>query len=1139
MLNLEKALTSVDLDTLNEIIISAQQKAYMYKHQQNRTTLSEDEIMSRFKNAFKAFTKRSMDTPRYVCALCERLLYRRSVSEFNKLKARLDIPIWRDLMAHLEKHNITQQYICHYCEKKFRDGLIPAYCILNDRIVHDPPEVISCLNQFEKILIQRAKAFQTVVTMKPVSNKKLPHRQMVQKVKGRTFHLPLPLQETLNKICPDTDPINTNHELYFIRVRGIPTKSKMIWEEMVDVNKVFDALVWLKEHNPLYSHIVLPNTCKEFYLQTSLLFDPEFEVQETENATESDLDDKRESSSKSPTQENNVNATLNNERKAMLTQVLEENNDDYYEQYTIYPLYEKKLCKTDTALYQMLKIADLPLDNREASLDLLCFPDLFPLGINGRHQARRVKLHDHEFDKCCLMSKHPQFRLNIQFVFFLYNLYTFRQINRGIYSKLCTTKRYTASEYLEALHTDVLESDLSTIFATIRNTEQYWRIPRSNLRCMTQEYGPATWFVTWSPAEWLMPDLAAYLREVNGWPDDSTPISVLVAKDPVSTSRFLDNKFKAFLDFICSKDNPIGKVAHYFWRREYQGRGIQHFHLLIWIEGAPIIGKSSVEEVSQFILQHITCEMPDPKISPLLYRRVNTHQRHKHNDYCLRSKKVGRKTIRVCRFGFPRPVTEKLILKDVISSIAGRKRLKHRSRLYHVPRKHNEININDYHPVLLTVLEGNVDIQYVSETSTLLTWYITKYVNKPGKCEISDAVLDSKNKKKKSLRQELWNFTLRATSNRECGSLEACDGMCGIPLWGTDSKTTIKWLDVNQIRRRKVKTYKEIEAHDGDSTNIFCPSIIDEHYPRRPKELESMFLYEFVQWYDILKNKPRGKNIEYYTMENGYYLKRRQRGCLINHYKYNVNTQPENYFFSLLLMFKPWRKIEDLKDGCDTYTEAFHKGKLYLTEALQYHEKLEEVQKAFETAKQLVDQYLNDLEKQHESQDDPDNPIGVQNIEAGEAMQDFKDLGDKLDQEIDVSEMISNMNADQRRIFDRVINAVTISPDDEQFKQLLLYVSGEGGTGKSFLIKTIKCWIKQNLNKDTAVTAPTGIAAFNIAALTNHRQYQLPVEHGDQSPKYTLLSDHVLKVLRADLKDNQKLNQCQLKWLIFKKKKYN
>jgi len=45
------------------------------------------------------------------------------------------------------------------------------------------------------------------------------------------------------------------------------------------------------------------------------------------------------------------------------------------------------------------------------------------------------------------------------------------------------------------------------------------------------------------------------------------------------------------------------------------------------------------------------------------------------------------------------------------------------------------------------------------------------------------------------------------------------------------------------------------------------------------------------------------------------------------------------------------------------------------------------------------------------------------------------------------------------------------------------------------LIKTVKCWIKQNLNKDTAIAAPTGIAAFNIDDLIIHRLL-LPVEHG-------------------------------------------
>ncbi|XP_067216237.1 uncharacterized protein [Linepithema humile] len=128
-------------------------------------------------------------------------------------------------------------------------------------------------------------------------------------------------------------------------------------------------------------------------------------------------------------------------------------------------------------------------------------------------------------------------------------------------------------------------------------------------------------------------------------------------------------------------------------------------------------------------------------------------------------------------------------------------------------------------------------------------------------------------------------------------------------------------------------------------------------------------------------------------------------------------------------------------------------------------------------------------------------------------MQDFKDLGDKNIKDINVSEMIAKLNIDQKRVFDRVI---TIIGSDKSI--LRFYVSGEGGTGKSYLIKTVKCWIKQNLKKDTAVAAPTGIAAFNIDGLTVHRLLQLPVEHGN-TPKYKRLKANRYKLLRAELKD--------------------
>jgi len=66
-------------------------------------------------------------------------------------------------------------------------------------------------------------------------------------------------------------------------------------------------------------------------------------------------------------------------------------------------------------------------------------------------------------------------------------------------------------------------------------------------------------------------------------------------------------------------------------------------------------------------------------------------------------------------------------MRDVVSLIAGRKQLKHKSRFYDLPRIDIEIGINNYNPILLTAWEGNMDIQFIGEKSSLLTLYITKY----------------------------------------------------------------------------------------------------------------------------------------------------------------------------------------------------------------------------------------------------------------------------------------------------------------------------------------------------------------------------------------------------------------------------
>ena len=114
---------------------------------------------------------------------------------------------------------LSDGYVCHYCIDKFCQGTLPARCVLS---FHAIPKEIPDLNYYKKLLIQRAKAFQVVLRMNPVGGKKLPPSHLINKVRGSTFHLPLPLEETLKCLPSPTQPILAYGEL-FVLLRSIPT----------------------------------------------------------------------------------------------------------------------------------------------------------------------------------------------------------------------------------------------------------------------------------------------------------------------------------------------------------------------------------------------------------------------------------------------------------------------------------------------------------------------------------------------------------------------------------------------------------------------------------------------------------------------------------------------------------------------------------------------------------------------------------------------------------------------------------------------------------------------------------------------------------------------------------------------------
>uniref|UniRef100_A0A1X7SE17 Helitron helicase-like domain-containing protein n=1 Tax=Amphimedon queenslandica TaxID=400682 RepID=A0A1X7SE17_AMPQE len=55
-------------------------------------------------------------------------------------------------------------------------------------------------------------------------------------------------------------------------------------------------------------------------------------------------------------------------------------------------------------------------------------------------------------------------------------------------------------------------------------------------------------------------------------------------------------------------------------------RGAPHYHILLWIENAPVVGIDRPEEVCSFIQHRITCHIPDSNTSPDLKFLVTRYQ---------------------------------------------------------------------------------------------------------------------------------------------------------------------------------------------------------------------------------------------------------------------------------------------------------------------------------------------------------------------------------------------------------------------------------------------------------------------------------------------------------------------------------
>ena len=314
-----------------------------------------------------------------------------------------------------------------------------------------------------------------------------------------------------------------------------------------------------------------------------------------------------------------------------------------------------------------------------------------------------------------------------------------------------------------------------------------------------------------------------------------------------------------------------------------------------------------------WIQDRITCHIPDKDCNPELHGLVTRYQLHKCSKYCKRRKKCGKHTfITRCRFGFPRQACDSAKLNPVQQS------LKSRSRIYQLKRMDSEVRVNDYNPLLLMLWKANIDIQLVAESSLELAHYVSGYVAKAERSNMQEIWQEvSENK---SIYSCLWSFGIRSLRFCECGLYEASDLLLGDHL--SEKSDTVKWLDVSMPhkRNRQLKDHrvlKVIAEHNPDTENIFEDNLIDTFYPQRPQELEDVCLYDFVANYDWQSRNDQGRRK----------YKRLTNAQLANHKLFDPenDNQRDEYYYSLVLLFCPFRDESTLLHENEMLEQAFHR----------------------------------------------------------------------------------------------------------------------------------------------------------------------------------------------------------------------
>lgn len=117
----------------------------------------------------------------------------------------------------------------------------------------------------------------------------------------------------------------------------------------------------------------------------------------------------------------------------------------------------------------------------------------------------------------------------------------------------------------------------------------------------------------------------------------------LIRNDIVTCAHYYRSRKDALHQLIAHDYKYYGEIDDFFYVTEFQNRGSENEHGLIWIKSAPIYGRNWNIDVENFVDKYLSTH------SLILPKELRTIQNHCHIRTCRKHKNSK------CRFNFPMP----------------------------------------------------------------------------------------------------------------------------------------------------------------------------------------------------------------------------------------------------------------------------------------------------------------------------------------------------------------------------------------------------------------------------------------------------------------------------------------------------